>query len=82
MADVKTLRGRSRYGLIVANLFSGILVETAPRLARALGSGGELWISGVLRSQQEEVGAAFKRAGLEHLATKMRGKWVMQRWGR
>lgn len=82
LADVRRLRARPRFGLVIANLFSGILVEAAPRIARVLESGGELWLSGVLRPQQKEVAAAYRAAGLRHLRTTTRGKWVMQRWGR
>jgi ribosomal protein L11 methylase PrmA len=48
VADVKRLGALPRYLLVVANLFSGILVEAAPRIARVLQPGGELWLSGVL----------------------------------
>lgn len=80
VADVKRLRTVSRHHLIVANLFSGLLIEAAPRISRALRPGGELWLSGVLRSQQTEVAAAYRKAGLRALDTTIRGKWVMQRW--
>ncbi len=82
IADARKLPARPRYDLIVANLFSGVLIGAAPRLARALERDGELWLSGVLRAQQEEVAAACKAAGLRHLKTKMRGKWVMQQWSK
>ncbi len=82
VADAKKLRALPKYALILANLFSGVLVETAPRIARALASGGELWLSGVLRSQDAEVAAAFRAAGLRHLRTTTRGKWVMQQWAK
>jgi ribosomal protein L11 methyltransferase len=82
VTDVKRLRARPRYSLVVANLFSGILVEAASRIARVLESNGELWLSGVLRSQQEEVAVAYRTAGLRHVKTTTRGKWVMQRWSR
>jgi ribosomal protein L11 methyltransferase len=82
VGDVKRLRGAQAWSLVLANLFSGILVEAAPRIARALVRGGELWLSGVLRDQQDEVAAAFRAAGLRHVRTTTRGKWVMQRWAR
>ena len=80
VADVAKLRTAPTYTLIFANLFSGVLIMAAPRIARALARGGELWLSGVLRSQQEEVAAAYRAAGLHHLKTTTRGKWVMQQW--
>jgi len=82
VGDAKRLRTTPRHGLILANLFSGILVEAAPRIARALEPQGELWLSGVLRSQQAEVAAAYRRAGLRLLKTTTRGKWVMQQWAK
>ncbi len=82
VADVKRLRARPRFGLVVANLFSGILVEAAPRIARVLEPGGQLWLSGVLRSQQDEVAGAYRRAALRLLKTTTRGKWIMQQWSR
>jgi ribosomal protein L11 methyltransferase len=81
-ADVKRLRTAGAYSLIVANLFSGILCEAAPRIARALRAGGELWLSGILRGQQEEVAAAYRAAGLRFVRSTTRGKWVMQQWGK
>ncbi len=80
VADAKQLPSRPRYDLILANLFSGILIEAAPRLARALATNGQLWLSGVLRSQQAEVAAACRAVGLRPIATTTRGKWVMQQW--
>ena len=80
VVDVRQLRESRVYSLILANLFSGILTEAAGRIARALAPRGELWTSGVLRGQREEVAAAFEAAGLRHLKTVTRGKWVMQQW--
>jgi ribosomal protein L11 methyltransferase len=82
VGDVRQLRERGSCSLILANLFSGILIEAAKRIARALSAGGELWLSGVLRSQQDEVAAAFSGAGLQFVTTVTRGKWVMQQWAK
>ena len=81
-ADVKKLRARAAHSLIVANLFSNILCEAASPIVRALRKDGELWLSGILRHQQEEVAAAYRAAGLRLLKTTTRGKWVMQQWER
>jgi ribosomal protein L11 methyltransferase len=81
-ADAKRLRSSGAYSLIVANLFSTILCEAAPRINRALRHGGQLWVSGVLRGQQAEVAAAYRGAGLRLVKTTTRGKWVMQQWGK
>jgi ribosomal protein L11 methyltransferase len=79
-ADVKRLHSTKAYSLIVANLFSGILCEAASRIARALRPGGELWLSGILRTQQGDVAVAYRGARLRLVKTTTRGKWVMQQW--
>jgi ribosomal protein L11 methyltransferase len=76
-ADAKLLDEKSRYSLVVANLFSGILCAAAQPIAACLADGGELWLSGILRTQQEEVTAAYRRLGLHLSHAQCRGKWVM-----
>jgi len=79
-ADVLRLREKCRYGLVLANLFCGVLIRAAPRIAASLLPGGELWLSGVLRAQAAEVATAYRRKGLNLIRTVHRGKWVMQQW--
>jgi ribosomal protein L11 methyltransferase len=75
--DVKKLLSKRRYGLVLANLFSGILEEAAPQIAGCVAPGGELWLSGILDSQQLEVTAAYRRQGLRLGQSRRRGKWVL-----
>jgi ribosomal protein L11 methyltransferase len=76
-ADVKKLRATPRYDLVLANLFSGILEETAARIAGCVSPGGELWLSGILDPQKREVIAAYRGEGLRLAHVIRRGKWVM-----
>jgi len=76
-ADVKRLRPTTRYNLVLANLFSGILVEAAPQIAACVKDGGELWLSGILKSQEDAVVAAYRRRGMRLVRAARRGKWVM-----
>jgi len=77
-ADVRRLKAPGGgYDLVVANLFSGILTEMAEAIARCVKPEGELWLSGVLRSQQAEVIAAYRRHGIKLDRAVSRGKWVM-----
>jgi ribosomal protein L11 methyltransferase len=76
-ADVKRLKTTVRYGLVVANLFSGILCDVAPSVAGCVLPGGRLWLSGILRSQQDEVIAAYRRQQMKLVCVVSRGKWVM-----
>jgi ribosomal protein L11 methyltransferase len=68
--------GRRRHRVVMANLFSGLLVAGAPRIVRALAPGGGLILSGILRSQEADVLAVFQAAGLASERTLRRGKWV------
>ena len=76
-ADVRKLRTTARYDLVLANLFSGILGEAAPQIAGCVSPGGQLWLSGILNSQQEEVIAAYRGQGLQLIRAVRRGKWIM-----
>ena len=79
-ADVKRLRARSRYYLVVANLFSGILCQAAGQISAAIIPGGDLWLSGILRSQQAEVVAAYEEQGLKLIRALRKGKWIALLW--
>ena len=79
-AEVKRLRAKTRYDLVLANLFSGILCEAAPQIAASVGKGGQLWLSGVLRSQQQEVIAAYRWQKLRLIRAVSRGKWMLIQW--
>ena len=77
--DVKKLVPKVRYDLVLANLFSGILEEAAPQISRSVKPGGELWLSGILKTQEAEVIAAYRKQGMQLIQAHRRGKWVMLR---
>jgi ribosomal protein L11 methyltransferase len=64
------------YPLVVANLYVDALVELAPAITARVGAGGHLVISGVLRSQQARVRAAYARPAWRLASAKRRGAWV------
>ena len=74
--DVREWQPARTWPVVAANLFSGLLVEVAPKIAAAVAPGGRLIFSGVLRVQEEEVAAAFHRAGLRSGRVVRKGKWV------
>ena len=80
--DVKKMRSTRRFNLVLANLFSGILCEAAAQITACVTAGGELWLSGILEAQQEEVMTAYRRQGMSLILVRRRGKWVMLRLGR
>ena len=76
-ADVKKLRPTVRYDLVLANIFSGILIETARTISASVKEDGQLWLSGILREQEAGVIAAYHKAGMRLVSSGYRGKWVM-----
>lgn len=80
--DVRTWKPARTWPVVAANLFSGLLVEVAPKLAATLPTGGRLVFSGILRTQEAEVLAAFKKAGLKIEQVVRKGKWVSGRAAR
>ena len=74
--DVRAWQPARTWRVVAANLFSGLLVEIAPKLAAAVAPGGWLVFSGVLRVQEAEVVAALRGAGLRIERVVRKGKWV------
>ena len=58
-SDVRQWEPERAWPVVTANLFSGLLIEVAPKIARALAPAGTLIFSGVLREQEAEVLAAL-----------------------
>lgn len=74
--DVRTWQPPRTWPVVAANLFSGLLVEVAPKLAGATAPGGRLIFSGILRAQEAEVVAALKKVGFRIDRVVRKGKWV------
>jgi ribosomal protein L11 methyltransferase len=79
--DVLTWAPPRRYDVVLANMFSAVLIEAMPVLAEALAPGGDLVISGILREQALEVFAAGAVCGIGFRKVVRRGKWVSARGG-
>ena len=58
--------------VITANLYSDLLIEILPKLR----GGAWLILSGILRSQQDELINALRRNHLDVINMKRRGKWM------
>jgi ribosomal protein L11 methyltransferase len=69
------LASRAPYDLIIANILAGPLIELAPSIAAALGSGGSLMLAGLLENQAQKVAAAYEREGLMPSFSIVRGDW-------
>lgn len=66
---------RGRYDVVVANLFAGLLVAMAAKLAARTKPGGHLIVAGLLASQESDVRRALERAGFRLLRRECRATW-------
>jgi ribosomal protein L11 methyltransferase len=74
--DVRVWQPPRTWDVVAANLYSGLLIEVAPRIAAACASGGRFIFSGILRAQEEEVLPILKKAGFVVRRLVRKGKWV------
>jgi ribosomal protein L11 methyltransferase len=75
LADSRRVGKFQKADVLLANLFSELLIASAPGLVQKLRPGGHLIFSGVLTQQAEEVSAALQRCGLAAPRLVARGKW-------
>lgn len=69
--------GRQPRAWVVANILANVIDALfAQGLANAVGAGGWLILSGVMRPQTPQVRANLHSAGLEFLAQEQQGEWV------
>ncbi len=80
--DVLKWKPRKKgYDVVLANLFSTVLIEAWPVIARTLAPGGDLIVSGILAAQAWEVFTAAAREGIGFTRVVTKGKWVTARGG-
>jgi ribosomal protein L11 methyltransferase len=72
LGDVHRWNSARETDVIAANLYSDLLIEILPKLR----GGGWLILSGILRSQQDELVRALQRNHLDIISMKRRGKWM------
>jgi ribosomal protein L11 methyltransferase len=63
--DVLTWEPERTWPVVAANLFSGLLIEIAPKLARAVACGRDSDIFGSAREQEAEVTRALEKEGFK-----------------
>ena len=74
--DVLQWTPERQWEAIAANLFSEVLIAASTAIGAALLPGGALILSGILRTQEAEVTAAFEARGLTFETAVRKGKWV------
>jgi ribosomal protein L11 methyltransferase len=72
LGDVHRWNPAQKTDVITANLYSDLLIEILPKL----NAGGYLILSGILRSQKDELVRALQRNHLDMIKMKRRGKWM------
>jgi len=72
LADVRKWNPAQKTDVITANLYSDLLIEILAKL----NASGYLILSGILRSQQDELVRALQRNDLNIINMKRRGKWI------
>lgn len=80
--DVLKWKPRKKgYDVVLANLFSTVLIEAWPVIARSLAPGGDLIVSGILATQAWDVFTAAAANGVGFTKVVRKGKWVTARGG-
>lgn len=79
--DVLKWKPRKSCDVVLANLFSTVLIEAFPVITKVVKPGGDLVLSGILASQAWEVFEAAARHGLGFPEVVKKGKWVTARGG-
>ena len=79
--DVLDWKPRRRYEVVVANLFSSVLIEALPVIAQAAGAGRGAGLLGDPAFQAWEVFEAAAARGIGFSKVVRRGKWVSARGG-
>lgn len=69
------------YDVVLANLFSTVLIEAWPVIAKSLAPGGDLIVSGILHSQAWDVFTAAAANGIGFTKVIRKGKWVTAHGG-
>jgi ribosomal protein L11 methyltransferase len=62
--------------LVLANVLAAPLIEMAPVLVRRVAHQGQAVLSGIPQSVEEEVVRAYRRLGMWHAQTRVRGGWA------
>lgn len=73
--DHPLLLARGPYDLLIANILAGPLVQLALAFGEAVVPQGHLLLSGLLETQEDEVRAAYMRAGFRLAARLVEGDW-------
>ncbi len=66
----------NKYDIILANINRNIILDNLSELVNALHTGAQILFSGLLESDEKEIGAACEKAGLDHHKTLTGNGWI------
>ena len=70
------------FDIVVANIMAQTLIDLAAPLARQVAPSGQLFLSGILDFQPDDVAQAFVAQGLVERERRTQGEWVLLRFHR
>ncbi len=80
--DVLKWKPRKKgHDVVLANIFSTVLIKAWPVIAKSLAPGGDLVVSGILATQAWDVFTAAAANGLGFTKVVRKGRWVTARGG-
>lgn len=79
--DVLKWKPRKKYDVVMANIFSTVLIQAFPVISKLVKPGGDLILSGILASQAWDVFEAGARCGFGFPTVVKKGKWVTAKGG-
>ena len=79
--DILKWKPRKKYDVVLANIFSTVLIQAFPVITKTLKPGGDIILSGILASQAWDVFTAAASLGLGFPEVVKKGKWVTARGG-
>jgi ribosomal protein L11 methyltransferase len=78
LGDASAIEGK-QYDFILANINRNILIADMPRYAATLRAGGELYMSGILERDVEDVRLRAAEFGIEMDGARFRNGWAVMR---
>ena len=66
-----------QFDLVVANIFSNVLISLVENITSSLKQGGRLALSGIIANQVDEVQKEFKKYGISFSQPKQMGQWFL-----
>ncbi len=71
----EAIQRRAPYGLLIANILAGPLIELAAAFAAIVQPGGAIILAGLLDTQMKDVFRTYRRAGFRLLKSSQNGDW-------